>query len=144
MKTKILFKTILAAILIMAFISCKKSDTAKPATLSGTWSTNNWGGITGNICTWTVGTNASAGIVSKLGSQTFNFSIGDQIYSNITAAGTGTYNAMGKYTYGAGNTNVGHAQATMTLQNNNTQLYVHYAQDAATGITPPDYSYTRQ
>lgn len=143
MKTKILFKTILAAILIIAFISCKKSNTAQPATLTGTWSASNWGGISGNICTFTVNSSDTTGIITQLGSQPFNFSVGDRIYYNITASGTGAYNATGKYTYGNGNINVGAAAATLTLQNNNKLLFVQYSQDPATGITPPSYYFKR-
>src|SRR5665213_332422 len=145
MKTKTSFIAILAAILVMAFISCsKKSNTAQPATLTGTWSASNWGGISGNICTFTVSSSDTAGIITQLGGQPFNFSIGDHIYYNITASGTGTYNATGKYTYGNGNINVGAAAATLTLQNSNKLLSVQYSQDPATGITPPSYYFNRQ
>lgn len=144
MKTKILFKTILAAILVTAFISCKKSATPQPATLTGTWSNNIWYNVSGNICTFSVAPNATTGIITQLGSQPFNFSVGDQLFSNITAAGTGAYHAMGKYTYGAGNAQVGSTVATLTLQNNNKQLYVQYSPDDSTGITPPNYIYKRQ
>jgi len=145
MKTKTSFIAILAAILVMAFISCsKKSNTAQPATLTGTWSASNWGGISGNICTFTVSSSDTAGIITQLGGQPFNFSIGDHIYNNITASGTDTYNATGKYTYGNGNINVGAAAATLTLQNSNKLLFVQYSQDPATGITPPSYYFNRQ
>ncbi len=127
MKTKTLFKSILAAILIMAFISCKKSDTTKPAgTVSGTWTTTIWGGINGNVCTWNAGANATTGTITKLGSQTFNFSVGDQLYSSITASGTGIYNATGKYTYGANNAQSGTRPCTLTLSNNNNTLTADY------------------
>ena len=145
MKTKIFFKTILAAILIMAIISCsKKSNTAQPATLTGTWSANNWGGVSGNICTFSVSSGSTTGIITQLGVQTFNFSVGDHLYSNITASVNGTYSATGKYTYGNGNSNVGAATATMTLQNNNTLLLVEYSRDPSTNITPPSYYFKRK
>ncbi len=126
MKTKTFFKSILPAILLMAFISCKKSDTAKQAsTLDGTWSTNMWGGVSGNVCTWMVSSNATTGVITQLGSQPFNFSVGDQLYSNITSSGTGTYNATGKYTYGVNNAQSATRPCTLTL-NNSTTLTADY------------------
>jgi len=146
MKTKTFFKTILVAILVMAFISCsKKSDTAQPATLTGTWSASNWGGVSGNICTFTVSSSDTTAIITQLGSQPFNFSVGDHIYYNITASGTGAYNATGKYTYGNGNINVGAFTATLTLQNNNKLLLVQYSPNPAiVDFTPPSYYFKRQ
>jgi hypothetical protein len=126
MKTKTLFKSILAAILILAFISCKKSDTTKQTgTLSGTWTTTSWGGVNGNVCTWTTSTDISTGTITQLGSQTFNFAVGDQLYSNIPASG-GAYNATGKYTYGTNNSQSGTRPCTLTLSNNNNTLTANY------------------
>lgn len=126
MKTKTFFKSFLAAILLMAFISCKKSDTTKQASsLNGTWSTTNWGGVSANVCTWMVSSNATTGVITQLGSQPFNFSVGDQLYSNITASGTGTYNATGKYTYGVNNAQSATRPCTLTL-NNSTTLTADY------------------
>jgi hypothetical protein len=73
-----------------------------------------------------------------------NFSVNEVIFSNITSIGNGTYSALGEYRYGVGSQTVGHANATMTLQNNNTTLYVHYAEDPTSGITPPDYYWQKQ
>ncbi len=127
MKTKTLLKSIFAAILILAFISCKKSDTAKQSTgLSGTWSANNWSGVNGNVCTWIVSADATTGTITQLGSQTGNFSVGDQLYSSITASGTGTYNATGKYTYGVNNAQSSTRPCTLTLSNNNNTLTANY------------------
>ncbi|MEO8861261.1 MAG: hypothetical protein ABI358_07545, partial [Ginsengibacter sp.] len=127
MKTKTFFKSILAAVLIMAFISCKKSDTTKPAgTLNGTWTTNNWSGVNGNVCTWAVSTDATTGTITQLGSQTANFSVGDQLYSSIGASSTDTYNATGKYTYGVNNAQSATRPCTLTLSNNNMTLTANY------------------
>jgi hypothetical protein len=73
-----------------------------------------------------------------------NFSVNEVIFSNITSSGNGTYSALGEYRYGTGSQTVGHANATMTLQNNSTTLYVHYAKDPASGITPPNYYWQKQ
>jgi hypothetical protein len=145
MKTKTLFKSIFAAMLIMAFISCKKSDTAKQAgTIAGTWGTTIWGGSNGDIMNFVINSAGTTGNITQLGTPTFGFSVGDVIYASIAATGTGTYSSTGTYHYGPNGQSMGQASATLTLQNNNTVLYVHYAQDASTGITPPDYYYQKQ
>lgn len=148
MKTKTLFKSILATILILAFISCKKSNTTTQAgTLSGTWTTNVWGGVSGNVCTWTVSANATTGTITQLGSQTFNFSVGDQLYSGITSSGTGTYNATGKYTYGVNNSQSSTRPCTLTLSNNNTTLTAYYpsiTSGANAGFGPITYVFQKQ
>ena len=127
MKTKILFKSILAALLIMVFISCKKSDTAKQSgTLNGTWSTYNWSGVNGNVCTWVVSSDATTGTITQLGSQKANFSVGDLLFTNIRSAGTSSYSAIGKYTYGVNNAQSSTRPCTLNLSNNNTTLVADY------------------
>ncbi|MDQ2719981.1 MAG: hypothetical protein M3Z26_09535 [Bacteroidota bacterium] len=128
MKTQILFKAILPAILLVTFISCKKSDTKtqNPGTLNGTWTTTNWGGVSGNVCTWTVSSNATTGLITQLGSQPFNFSTGDQLYFNIAASSAGSYTAMGKYTYGVNNAQSSTRPCTLSLSNNNSTLTADY------------------
>lgn len=127
MKTKTFFRSILAALLLMAFISCKKSDTAKQVgTLNGTWSTNNWSGVNGNVCTWVVSADATTGTITQLGSQTANFSVGDLLYTGITGSGSGVYNATGKYTYGANNAQSSTRPCTLTFSNNNNTLTANY------------------
>ncbi len=145
MKTKTFFRSILPAILIMAFISCKKSDTAKQTgTIEGTWKTSAWGQTSGDIMEFIVSSGGNTGTITQLGTPSYGFSVGDVIYTSITTTGTGTYSSTGAYRYGPNNSLIGHATATFTLQNNNTVLYAHYAQDAGTGITPPDYYYQKQ
>ena len=135
---------LIPALLIMVF-SCKKSDTVKQSgTLAGTWETTNWGGANGDIMAFAINSGLTAGNITQLGAQTFGFTVGDVLYTNITSTGTGTYSTTGTYRYGPNGQSVGHASATLTLQNNNTVLYAHYAQDPGTGFTPPDYSYQRQ
>ncbi len=145
MKTKTFFKSILAAILIMAFISCKKSDTkTQTGTIAGTWKTTVWGGQSGNIMEFVINSSGTTGNITQLGIQPSGFSVGDVLYASIASSGSGTYNSTGSYHWGTNNSVVGHASCVLTLQSNNTVLYVHYAQDAATGITPPDYYYQKQ
>ena len=146
MKTKTFLTSILAAILLMAFISCKKSDAAKQSsgTIAGTWETTSWGGQSGNIMKFVINTGGTTGNISELGIQPSGFSVGDVLYASISSTGSGTYSSTGSYHWGTNNSVVGHASCIITLQNNNTVLYVHYAQDAATGITPPDYYYQKQ
>lgn len=145
MKTKTFFKSILAAILIMAFISCKKSDTKTQAgTIAGTWETTAWGQQSGNIMKFVINSGGTMGNITELGTQPYGFSVGDVIYTSIASTGTGTYSSIGTYRYGTNNSLIGHTSATLTLQNNNTVLYAHYTQDAGTGITPPDYYYQKQ
>jgi hypothetical protein len=73
-----------------------------------------------------------------------SFSVNEVIFSNITSTVNGTYAASGEYRYGVGSQTVGHANAILTLQNNSTTLYVHYAEDPTSGITPPDYYWQKQ
>ena len=128
--------------LIMDFISRKKSDTKTQAgTISGTWQTTAWGQESGNIMGFVINPSGTIGNITQLGTQPYGFSVGDVIYTSITSTGTGTYSSTGSYHWGTNNSVVGHASCVLTLQSNNTVLYVHYAQDAATGITPPDYYY---
>jgi hypothetical protein len=145
MKTKTFLKSILAAVLIMAFISCKKSDatTQSSSTIEGTWETTSWGGQSGNIMKFVINSGGTTGNISQLGVQPSGFSVGDVLYASISSTGSGTYSSTGSYHWGTNNSVVGHASCIITLQNNTT-LYVHYAQDPATGITPPDYYYQKQ
>ena len=139
-------KYILIPALIIMVFSCKKSDTAKQSvtTIAGTWETTSWGQQSGNIMVFVINTGGTTGNITQLGIQPSGFSVGDVLYTSITSTGSGTYSSTGSYHFGTNNSVVGHASAILTLQNNNTVLYAHYAQDAATGITPPDYYYQRQ
>ncbi|MEO6837610.1 MAG: hypothetical protein ABI185_04440 [Ginsengibacter sp.] len=148
MKTKTLLKSIFAAILILAFISCKKSDTSKQATtLNGTWSTNNWSGVNGNVCTCVVSSDATTGTITQLGTQPANFSVGDQLFTNIKSSGTGSYSATGKYTYGVNNAQSSTRPCTLNLSNNNTTLVADYppiTSGVNTGFVEITYIFQKQ
>lgn len=147
MKTKTFLKTILGALLLMAFISCKKSETAKQSSgsIAGTWQTTIWGGTNGDVMNFIINSGGTTGNITQLGTPTFGFSVGDVLYTSIANGGTtGSYTSTGTYHYGPNGQLIGHAAAVLTLQNNNTVLYAHYATDPATGITPPDYYYQKQ
>ncbi|RZJ77391.1 MAG: hypothetical protein EOO20_28900 [Chryseobacterium sp.] len=64
------------------------------------------------------------GVITEIGSSSFGFAVGDEIYRAIGKTGTGTYTALGKYTYGPGNQSSGYRNSILELQNNNTQLKV--------------------
>jgi hypothetical protein len=147
MKTKTLISRSFIALVILATVfSCKKSSDQKNSsgTITGTWETTIWGGVNGNVMVFVINSGGTTGNITQLGIQPSGFSVGDVLYTSIASTGSGTYSSTGSYHWGTNNSVVGHASAILTLQNNNTVLYVHYAQDAATGITPPDYYYQRQ
>ena len=147
MKTKTLIsRTCIALVIVATALSCKKSDNriSNSGTLAGTWETTVWGGTSGDIMAFAINSGGTAGNITKLGTPAFGFTVGDVIYTSIASTGTGTYSSTGTYRYGPNNSLIGHTSATLTLQDNNTILYAHYVQDAATGITPPDYFYQKQ
>lgn len=128
-KTTIL-KPLFFTLLIITFLSCKKSTTTNPVTntgpLNGTWAVSAWGGVNGNPLAFVANTTPKTGVVTQVGSQPFGFAVGDQLFSNITVSGTGTYTCTGKYTYGANNSTSGTRAANLSLQNNGTQLTADY------------------
>ncbi len=147
MKTKtLILRSCIALLIVATVLSCKKSSDQKnnSGALIATWGTTVWGGTNGDIMNFVINSGGNAGNITQLGTPTFGFSVGDVIYASIAVTGTGTYSSTGTYRYGPNGQSIGHASATLTLQNNNTVLYVHYAQDAGTGITPPDYYYQKQ
>ncbi len=128
MRTKF-FMIAVGAIMLIA--SCKKSDTQSGtadalASLNGSWYTSAWGGVNNNSLTFVISSSAATGVITQIGSQTFNFAVGDMLLQNITAGSNGTYNCIGKYTYGTNNQSTSTRAAVLTLQNNNTQLTVDY------------------
>ena len=133
--------------IIILLSACSKKDSTNntvSSTLSGTWMNSAWGGTANNTIKFSFSSDGGAGIVSQLGSSPWGFSVGDALYSNVTSTGNGTYSGNGKYTYGTNNTSSSYAPVTLMLQNNGSTLFAHYAQDASTGITPPDYYYQKQ
>ena len=131
------------------FCSCKKGSSGNInnnlATLSGNWQTTVWGGA--NDTARSAITASGTGTLTYLnaGAMTSGFSVNDVIFSSITSTGSGTYSCTGSYRYAAsGVSTLGTTKATITLQSNNQVMYVHYSEDASTGITPPDYYWNRQ
>jgi len=122
-------------------ISCSKSKTTTSASINGSWVTASWGGAN-DTAIILISTAAGTGTMTHLSPGAIAataFSVNEVIFSNISSSSNGTYTALGEYRYGIGSQTIGHATATMALQNNNSVLYVHYAKDPASGITPPDY-----
>lgn len=122
------FKLFFLILFIIAFLSCKKSISPTPAVstdpLNGTWTISAWGGVNGNVLKFIANTDLKAGVVTQVGSQSFGFAVGDQLFSNIVTSGTYTY--TGKYTYGTNNTTSGTRACVLSLQNSNTQLTADY------------------
>jgi hypothetical protein len=127
--------------------SCSKSSASKnnSSSINGAWQTSVWGGAN-DTADITISTAAGTGTMIYLsaGATATGFSVNEMIFANIASSANGTFTAVGEYRYGQGGQNVGHANATLTLQSNNTVLYVHYVEDAGTGITPPDYYWQRK
>lgn len=145
-KKNFIYGLCIALMILPSIFSCKKSK--NPVNNSGgliaTWETTAWGQTSGDIMKFVINSGGTTGNITQLGTPTYGFSVGDVIYSSITSVSTGTYSSTGTYRYGPNNQSVGQASAILTLQNSNTVLYVHYALDASTGITPPDYYYQKQ
>ncbi len=140
-------------ILLIIFSSCKKSNSNNSnsgnglSALSGSWQTTVWGGPndTARITISTAGTGTFTYL--NAGALTTKFAVNDVVYSNITASSTNTCNCKATYRYtgtSSFNSQVGTTTDTLTLQSGGTILYAHSAQDASTGITPPDYYWTKQ
>jgi hypothetical protein len=129
---KTIYKTsILVLLVLVTLSSCSKKATPTPAAsagislLAGNWETTQWGGISGDILIFTVDKTTAQGTVDGISGQTFGFSTGTIIFSDIKANTDGTFSCSGAYTQlvtGAMATR----SATMSLQNNNTQLTVNY------------------
>jgi hypothetical protein len=144
MKTIICFRNCVLLLVYLIYASSCSKSSSKPntgASINGSWVTSVWGGAN-DTAIISISTSAGTGIMTYLNASAItatNFSVNDVIFSNITSAGNGSYAAVGEYRYGMGSQTVGHANATLTLQNNNATLYVHYAEDPNSNITPPDY-----
>lgn len=143
-------KTLLLSLLtgsILIFTACKKSSTtptpANPlAAINASWINTAWGGAPNNPIVITIDQNTAAGVIKSIGSQTYNFSVGETILSNIAAsANTAVFNCNAIFKYGNGNQTVANTTATITLVNS-AQILIHY--QPAAGIQPPDYNYTKQ
>jgi hypothetical protein len=127
---KTIYKTsILMVLVIMTLAACSKKDTPKPATdislVAGSWVTNQWGGVAGDDLTFSVDKASATGTVTAITGGGYGFTVGTVIFSNIKPNTDGTYSCSGSYnpTGGGGLLT---RNATMSLQNNNTQLTVYY------------------
>lgn len=133
--------------LAVAFVSSCKKDKGSTVNqlqpLSGNWKNSSWGGVPGNEIVLRINETTANGVIQSIGSQTFNFSVGETILSNITpSSGVSVFNCNAIFKYGSGNQNVASTTAVITLQNNNQQISIEYA--PANGIAPPTYVYVKQ
>lgn len=141
--------TLAACIMAIALVtSCSKSsdDSTPPnplAAVNGNWKNTVWGGVSNNDIIINISQSSRTGVIQSLGAQTFNYTAGETILSNITAtSNANVFTSNGIFKYGAGNTNVANTTVTLTLLNNGQQLEAVYA--PANGVTPATYVYTRQ
>ena len=141
-------RLVLVSLLLTAgMISCKKDKEPTPnplASLQGNWLTSDWGGATGNNLVINISQTSASAVIQSIGSQTFNYSVGETILSNITAAsGSSTvFKCNAIFKYGTGNQTVANTTAQITLQSNNQQISILYA--PVNGIQPPVYVYNKQ
>jgi hypothetical protein len=143
---KYIYFMVVATVMLSA-TACKKSsttDTANPlAAVNANWKNINWGGVANNDIVIKIDQTAATGVIQSIGTQTFNYTVGETIFSNITAtANASVFNCAAIFKYGAGNMSTANTTATITLQGSGTQILIHYT--AAAGIQPPDYVYTKQ
>jgi len=128
---KTMFKSLLIIIAACITLSaCSKKSNVTPSggdlgPLYSTWSTPAFGGVNNNALTFAVSSGTTTATITQVGSSPFGFAVGDQIFTNLKASGTG-YTGMGKYTYGSNSQNSGMRAVNITLQNNNTQLTADY------------------
>ncbi len=138
---------IAVSIALLSATACKKSSTSNPANplaaVNANWKNTNWGGAANNDIVIKIDQTAATGVIQFLGAQTFNFAVGETIFSNIAATtNASVFNSNAIFKYGAGNMSTANTTATITLQGSGTQILIHYT--AAAGIQPPDYLYTKQ
>jgi len=127
---KIVYKTsILMLLAIVTLSSCSKKNNVAPAPdislLAGNWATGQWGGVINNTLIFTIDKTTAKGIVDANRYDGPGFTPGSVMFSNIKANSDGTYSCTGSYP-GSGTDGVLTRSATMSLQNNNTQLTVYY------------------
>ena len=127
---KTIYKTpILMLLAVITLCSCSKKSTPAPSTdisvLATNWSTNQWGGVVGDMLIFTIDKMTSTGTVDAISGSGYGFTTGTVIYSNIKANGDGTFSCSGSYNP-SGTAGFSTRSATMSLQNNNTQLTVYY------------------
>jgi hypothetical protein len=133
-KMKTIYKISIFLLLASAtFCSCSKKDTPKPtptptadiSVLATNWVTNQWGGVAGNYLIFTIDKITFKGTVDDITGDGYGFTVSTVIYSDIKPNGDGTYSCSGSYNP-LGTDGLSSRAATMSLQNNNTQLTVYY------------------
>jgi hypothetical protein len=127
---KTLYKTpILMLLAIITLSSCSKKKDVTPtldiSLLAGNWATSQWGGVTNNTLIFTIDKTSDKGTVDAIRYNGYGFTPGSVIYSDIKANSDGTYSCSGSYS-AIGSSALSTRSATMSLQNNNTQLTVYY------------------
>lgn len=140
-------KTILAFLLIGTMItSCKKDsdNTSNPLdSLDGLWKNTVWGGASNNNIIINISKSSRTAVIQSLGSQTFNYTVGETILSNIAATSVAkVFTSDAIFKYGPNNENIANTTATITLINNDQQIDIVY--EPVNGITTAEYIYTRE
>jgi hypothetical protein len=128
---KTIYKTPILMMLAIAVLisSCGKKDSPTPLStdislVAGTWTTNYWGNVQGNVLTFSVDKNTTNATVTSISGNGYGFAAGDLIYSTIKPNADGTFSCGASYSpTGSG---LSTRNATMSLQNSNTQLTVYY------------------
>lgn len=146
MKTKNIFSiSLLAIVLLIASVSCKKSSDIvdkKVDGLNGLWRTTVFGGENDTLIVSinTTAANGTITYINKKAVEDTKFAVNDILFTSIKSTGNSTYTATGAYSYGPGSSNIGHTSANFKMTGS-TVLFVQYSPDQATGISPPDYYY---
>ncbi len=126
---KTIYQTsILMMLVIVTLASCAKKKLVAPtpdiSLLAGNWATTQWG-VYNNTLIFTIDKTTAKGTVDAISNNGFGFVVGDTIFSEIKANSDGTYSCFGWYSP-TGSGPLSTRSATMSLQNNNTQLTVYY------------------
>jgi hypothetical protein len=127
---KTIYKTSTLMLLALVILSsCSKKNTPAPSTdisvLATNWVTDQWGGVNDNVLLFTIDKTTAKGTVDAISGNGFGFTGGTVIYSNIKPNGDGTFSCSGSYNP-SDSDGLLTRNATMSLQNNNTQLTVYY------------------
>jgi hypothetical protein len=119
-----------------ALLSCSK-DTSElppkivyPEVLNGTWTSNQFEGIVGDTLTFTISSSISGSVINKFVGFNGISKPGDIYMSDESPLITGDFYCILRYYFVSGNTIYGYPRnATISLQNNNTQMTVALLDD---------------